>query len=142
HKRFAEGAEVIDFITEGLVCHAIIQRDHKYVSQTSPDPYGAVMCELVAKTTMSGTLYNGIMQRNSASAEYVLFEGTRTRLSAEVIRKRDALKVALQLFGKQDKAIIKTYSQHKSSNLYRLLAFVQRYLYFLRDEGHVRLDAA
>ncbi|KAJ1567321.1 hypothetical protein HK405_006383, partial [Cladochytrium tenue] len=93
-------------------------------------------------THAAESTFDGMMQKNAPSAEYMTFKGAKTRLPVEVIRKRGTLTVALKLFGNLDRAIIKTFSQHKSSNLYRLLAFARRYLYFLRDKGHIKFEAA
>ncbi|KAJ1567578.1 hypothetical protein HK405_005461, partial [Cladochytrium tenue] len=138
---FAKGGEVIDFITEGLLCHAIIKKEPKYAEETTLQAIARVACELVANVhRQQGDIFENMMGKNSAAADSVLFHGKQCKLSADTLKKRDSLRVAMRFFAHPGLDVLTTYSSNKSSNLYRLLGSVRRYLYFLRDENLVQFD--
>ncbi|KAJ1547574.1 hypothetical protein HK405_005491, partial [Cladochytrium tenue] len=142
HRKFAKAGEVIDFITEGLLCHAVIKKEPKYAEEASVQAVARVACELVAsvRRDQHGDVFDNMMGQNSAAADSVLFHGKQCKLSAETLKKRDSLRVAMRFFTHPGLDVLTTYSSNKTSNLYRLLGSVRRYLYFLRDENLVRFD--
>ncbi|KAJ1538056.1 hypothetical protein HK405_014143, partial [Cladochytrium tenue] len=140
HKRFAKGSEVIEFITECLVCHAVVECDNKYEKHTAVDPFSKVLCEFVVKNFASESILEQMMTKNSPAADFVVFKGKPRKLTTNMTKKRDTLRIALRFFNLRNPDILSMFSKHKSGNLYRLLAIVRRYLYFLQDEKYISFD--
>ncbi|KAJ1560181.1 hypothetical protein HK405_007963, partial [Cladochytrium tenue] len=87
HKRFTKGSEDIEFITEGLVCHAVLQLEANYQRNTKHSPLALFICQNVVTMFNAPDAYEGLMQPPSKVGEYVIYKQKRTPLTQDMKNK-------------------------------------------------------